>query len=72
MPKTGGPDFPRIVTSYEMAMFDARYLANQEWKYVVVDEVMEFKMLGIIVLVCLSPSLCIYKSVCYFFPRDIG
>ncbi|KAM3310882.1 hypothetical protein ACQJBY_031512 [Aegilops geniculata] len=38
MPKTVGPDFPIIITSYEMAMFDAKFLANYKWKYVVVDE----------------------------------
>ena len=41
MSKTAGPDFPIIITSYEMAMSDARFLANYKWKYVVVDEVME-------------------------------
>jgi ATP-dependent DNA helicase len=41
MPKTISPDFPIIITSYEMAMYDARLLANYKWKYVVVDEVME-------------------------------
>ncbi|KAF7047585.1 hypothetical protein CFC21_056494 [Triticum aestivum] len=38
MPKIVGPDFPIIITSYEMAMFDAKFLANYKWKYVVVDE----------------------------------
>lgn len=38
MPKTVDPDFPTIITSYEMAMFDAKFLANYKWKYVVVDE----------------------------------
>ncbi|CAN6309562.1 unnamed protein product [Urochloa humidicola] len=32
------PDFPIVVTSYEMAMSDARFLAHYKWKYVVVDE----------------------------------
>ena len=40
MPKTVGPDFPIVVTSYEMAMSDAKFLAVHKWKYVVVDEVM--------------------------------
>jgi hypothetical protein len=43
MPKTKdavSPDFPIVVTSYEMAMSDARFLAHYKWKYVVVDEVM--------------------------------
>ncbi|CAN6196774.1 unnamed protein product [Urochloa humidicola] len=38
MPKTVGPDFPIVVTSYEMAMSDAKFLAIHKWKYVVVDE----------------------------------
>ncbi|KAF7044138.1 hypothetical protein CFC21_053404 [Triticum aestivum] len=38
MPKTGGPDFPIIVTSYEMAMSDAKILAQYRWKYIVFDE----------------------------------
>ncbi|KAM3294446.1 hypothetical protein ACQJBY_037373 [Aegilops geniculata] len=38
MPKTGGPDFPIIVTSYEMAMSDAKVLAQYRWKYIVFDE----------------------------------
>nr|UQJ81892.1 chromatin complex subunit A 106 [Zea mays] len=38
MPKTAGPDFPIIVTSYEIAMLDARFLAHYRWTYVVVDE----------------------------------
>ncbi|XP_062212245.1 ATP-dependent DNA helicase DDM1-like isoform X2 [Phragmites australis] len=38
MPKNIGPDFPIVVTSYEMTMSDARLLAHYKWKYVVVDE----------------------------------
>ncbi|OMO56882.1 SNF2-related protein [Corchorus capsularis] len=39
MPKVIGPKFPIVVTSYEMAMSDAkRVLRHYEWKYVVVDE----------------------------------
>ncbi|RLN16727.1 ATP-dependent DNA helicase DDM1 isoform X2 [Panicum miliaceum] len=41
MPKTKdavSPHFPIVVTSYEMAMSDARFLAHYKWKYVVVDE----------------------------------
>ncbi|KAF8713998.1 hypothetical protein HU200_027988 [Digitaria exilis] len=38
MPRTAGPDFPIVVTSYEMAMSDAKFLAVYKWKYVVVDE----------------------------------
>ncbi|KAE8664239.1 ATP-dependent DNA helicase DDM1 [Hibiscus syriacus] len=39
MPKGIGPNFPIVVTSYEMAMSDAKkFLRHYEWKYVVVDE----------------------------------
>ncbi|GAB2232056.1 hypothetical protein Drorol1_Dr00011078 [Drosera rotundifolia] len=39
MPRTIGPKFPIVVTSYEVAMNDAkRYLRHYKWKYVVVDE----------------------------------
>lgn len=40
MPRTIGPKFPIIVTSYEVALNDAkRYLRHYSWKYMVVDEV---------------------------------
>lgn len=40
MPRTIGPKFPIVITSYEMAMFDARrVLRHYSWKYMVVDEV---------------------------------
>ncbi|XP_042402829.1 ATP-dependent DNA helicase DDM1-like [Zingiber officinale] len=38
MPKDIGPKFPLIITSYEIALFDAKILAKYNWKYVVVDE----------------------------------
>lgn len=39
MPKTAGPDFPIIITSYEIAMSDARkVLSHYKWQYVIVDE----------------------------------
>jgi ATP-dependent DNA helicase len=39
MPKTTGPDFPIVITSYEVAMNDAKkYLRHYKWKYLVVDE----------------------------------
>ncbi|KAL3525397.1 hypothetical protein ACH5RR_013769 [Cinchona calisaya] len=39
MPKTIGPKFPIIVTSYEVAIMDARkHLRHYQWKYMVVDE----------------------------------
>uniref|UniRef100_A0A5B6Z3R0 Putative ATP-dependent DNA helicase DDM1 n=1 Tax=Davidia involucrata TaxID=16924 RepID=A0A5B6Z3R0_DAVIN len=39
MPRTIGPKFPIIITSYEVAMNDARkHLRHYNWKYIVVDE----------------------------------
>ncbi|KAF2302297.1 hypothetical protein GH714_034013 [Hevea brasiliensis] len=39
MPRSIGPKFPVVVTSYEVAMFDAKkHLRHYNWKYVVVDE----------------------------------
>ncbi|KAI4327585.1 hypothetical protein L6164_020025 [Bauhinia variegata] len=39
MPRTIGPKFPIVVTSYEVAMNDARrYFKSYHWKYVVIDE----------------------------------
>ncbi|KAI3870664.1 hypothetical protein MKX03_000624 [Papaver bracteatum] len=39
MPTTIGPKFPIVITSYEVAMNDAkRVLRKYSWKYVVVDE----------------------------------
>ncbi|KAG5520056.1 hypothetical protein PMAC_001132 [Pneumocystis sp. 'macacae'] len=32
------PDFPVIVTSYEIVMNDRQYLKRYQWKYIVVDE----------------------------------
>ena len=43
LPKTVGPDFPIVVTSYEMVISDAKFLALHKWKYVVVDEVMDIR-----------------------------
>ena len=40
MPKSIGPKFPIIVTSYEIALTDAKkHLRHYPWKYLVVDEV---------------------------------
>lgn len=40
MPRTIGPKFPIVVTSYEIAMTDAKkFLRHYNWKYLVVDEV---------------------------------
>eukprot|EP00268_Persea_americana_P040690 TRINITY_DN4045_c0_g1_i1.p1 TRINITY_DN4045_c0_g1~~TRINITY_DN4045_c0_g1_i1.p1 ORF type:complete len:869 (-),score=186.34 TRINITY_DN4045_c0_g1_i1:396-3002(-) len=38
MPKTIGPNFPIVITSYNIAMSDSRALSHYHWKYVVVDE----------------------------------
>ncbi|KAH0719185.1 ATP-dependent DNA helicase DDM1-like [Solanum tuberosum] len=39
MPRTIGPKFPIVITSYEIAMFDAKkFLRHYTWKYLVVDE----------------------------------
>lgn len=39
LPRTIGPKFPIVVTSYEVALSDARkYLRHYNWKYLVVDE----------------------------------
>lgn len=40
MSKQISPKFPIIVTSYEVALNDAKLLSHYKWKYVVVDEVM--------------------------------
>uniref|UniRef100_A0A803KVV3 ATP-dependent DNA helicase DDM1 n=1 Tax=Chenopodium quinoa TaxID=63459 RepID=A0A803KVV3_CHEQI len=39
MPKSIGPNFPIVITSYEVALNDARkHLRHYKWKYVIVDE----------------------------------
>ncbi|CAN0919419.1 ATP-dependent DNA helicase DDM1 [Linum grandiflorum] len=39
MPRSIGSNFPIIITSYEVALFDAKkFLKHYSWKYVVVDE----------------------------------
>lgn len=39
MPRTIGPKFPIIVTSYEVALTDSKkYLRHYSWKYLVIDE----------------------------------
>ncbi|KAK2744175.1 hypothetical protein FQN57_004435 [Myotisia sp. PD_48] len=32
------PDFPIVCTSYEICMNDRKFLANYQWKYIIVDE----------------------------------
>lgn len=41
---TGVPkeSFPVIITSFEVAMNDRRFLAKYKWKYIIVDEVRSF------------------------------
>ncbi|CAM0944046.1 unnamed protein product [Alopecurus aequalis] len=41
--KTVGPDFPIILTTYWMVMSDKEWLANYNWKYVVVDQSHQMK-----------------------------
>lgn len=38
MPSSITPSFPVIVTSYEVAMNDRKFLSKYKWKYIVVDE----------------------------------
>jgi len=35
---TAGPDFPVVVSTYEIVMADIKALARYNWKYIVVDE----------------------------------
>lgn len=51
MPKAIGPKFPLIITSYEVALNDAKFLAQYKWKYVVVDEVKMESFLNLILYV---------------------
>ena len=45
MPKSIGPKFPIVITSYEVAMNDAKkFLRHYNWKYLVVDEVLIFNL----------------------------
>ncbi|KAJ1650623.1 putative ATPase [Dispira simplex] len=36
--KNLGPNFPIVITTYEITMNDRRYLCHYRWKYIVVDE----------------------------------
>jgi ATP-dependent DNA helicase len=38
MSHQGKPDFPVVVTSYEIVMNDRKFLANYQWRYIIVDE----------------------------------
>ena len=74
MPKTNdavSPDFPIVVTSYEMAMSDAKFLAHYKWKYVVVDEVMG-KANSINYYLCMAVSpFFVFTFKLYDFYRGI-
>ncbi|XBJ19985.1 hypothetical protein VPH35_010881 [Triticum aestivum] len=41
--KAVGPDFPIILTTYNMVMVEKQWLAQYDWKYVVVDEGYQLK-----------------------------
>lgn len=57
MPKTLGPKFPIVITSYEVAMIDAKkVLRHYSWKYLVVDEV--FIILCDYLIVCVRCFKC--------------
>ena len=48
MPRTVGSKFPLVITSYEIAMNDAKKcLRSYSWKYLVVDEVHKFSHLNV-------------------------
>ena len=38
MPDRTKGDFPIVITSYEICMNDKKFLANYQWKYIIVDE----------------------------------
>lgn len=67
MPRTIGPNFPIVITSYEIAMSDSRkFLRHYSWKYLVVDEVpttnsLPFK-LSIIILYHFLSTVIPFKS----------
>lgn len=51
MPRTIGPKFPIVITSYEVALNDAKkYLRVYPWKYLVVDEVNKFTYLNVYIV----------------------
>lgn len=48
MPRTVGPKFPIVITSYEVALNDARKcFKSYHWKYLVVDEVNKLTRLNV-------------------------
>ena len=68
MPKTTGPDFPLILTSYEMAMSDAKHLAHYKWKYVIVDEVHGETLQLVIILLVFCFSFVFTCLLRWLFP----
>ncbi|XP_020247476.1 ATP-dependent DNA helicase DDM1 isoform X1 [Asparagus officinalis] len=50
MPKSIGPKFPVVITSYEVAFRDAKPLSHYKWKYVVVDEGHRLKNMNCLLL----------------------
>lgn len=38
MSQQSQPEFPVVVTSYEICMNDRKFLANYQWRYIIVDE----------------------------------
>lgn len=61
MPRTIGPTFPIVVTSYEIALADAkRFLRHYNWKYLVVDEVSDL-IYTIFLVFCVQ---LMFKHVC--------
>lgn len=60
MPRTIGPKFPIIVTSYEVALTDSKkYLRHYSWKYLVIDEVSDPTNLSI-------ELFCLFLPISFF------
>lgn len=58
MPRTIGPKFPIVLTSYEVALNDSkRFLRHYNWKYLVIDEVSDLTKL-LVDLLLLSMIFC--------------
>jgi ATP-dependent DNA helicase len=58
MPRTIGPKFPIVLTSYEVALNDSkRFLRHYNWKYLVIDEVSDLTKLFVDLLL-LSMIFC--------------
>lgn len=72
MPKEIGPQFPIVITSYEVAMGDARkVLKNYNWKYVVVDEVSDLTIWSIFSLKHIFLIAWAFKEFFIFFSNYI-